>query len=108
MDGPDGNDTAPLECEISGEPPAESLNSIFYQAGHNNFFLNVDDIQAGSHLYSFLDTIRPMLGIGDWFEGSTEFHYSSSHRRINLLYATDALFYFSHTEPLTIHKRFYQ
>ena len=108
MDGPDGQDTAPLVCEISGEPPAESLNNIFSRAEHRNFFLNVEDIQAGSHLYSFLDTIRPMLGIGDWFEGSQEFHYSSSDRRINLLNATDALFYFSHTEPVTIHKRFYQ
>lgn len=106
MEGPDGEDTLPLICEISGNPPSESFNDVFCQAKYENFFLDVRKIRASSPLHSYLGTVRPMLGIGDFFAGSAELHYSTSDRKINILEATDLIFYYSQTEALTLHERF--
>lgn len=106
MTGGDGKDTSPLDCEIKDNPLSGSINEILYQAKYENLFLNVNEINPNSQLYSYLDTIRSYLGVGDWFEGSTEFHYVSATRKINLLRATDLIFYFSETHPIRVHKRF--
>ena len=106
MTGADGKDTSPLDCEIMGDPPSGSINEFFYYAKYKKFFLNVNKINSSSTVYTYLDTLRPMLGIGDWFEGSAEFHYLSSERKVNLLDATDLVFYLSDTHPVNLHKRF--
>ena len=105
MEGPNG-DTPPLDCEIVENPLPESINEIFHQAKSEIFSLDVSKIQPSSKLYSYLDTIRPMLGIGDFYAGTSEPHYLSPERKINLLKATDLVFYFSYTQPVRVHYRF--
>lgn len=105
MEGSDG-DTPPLDCEIIENPLPESINEIFYQAKHKDFFLDVSKIQQSSNLYSYLDTVRPMLGVGDCYAGSIKPHYQSPERQINLLTATNIVFYFSDTHPVRVHERF--
>jgi erythromycin esterase-like protein len=105
MEGPNG-DTPPLDCEIVENPLPESINEIFHQAKSEIFSLDVSKIQQSSKLYSYLDTVRPMLGIGDCFAGSIKPHYHSPERKINLLKATDLVFYFSDTHPVRVHNRF--
>lgn len=101
MEAADGSDTPPLDCEIFESPPEGSINSIFVQAGYKNFFMNVDQINPQSELYSYLDTPRPMIGIGDFYAGLPELHFSDD-RIINLTKATDLIFYFSDTSPINL------
>jgi len=99
-----GNDTSPMVCEIKDDPPKNSLNHIFYQLKYSNFVLNLDQIERNTRLYNFLDGLKPMIGIGDWYAGSPEQHFTSD-RIINLIQAYDVLFYFTDTEQITLKKR---
>lgn len=105
MEGTDGKDTHPLICEINKNPPSGSINEIMHQAKHANYFLDIKKIQSEHHLNKHFDVVRPILGVGDWFEGSMDFHYSTSDRKINLMNATDLVFYFTNTHPVKIFKQ---
>jgi len=105
MEAPDGSDTPPLDCEIFQNPPIESVNAIFIKAKYENFFLDLNQVQSNSKLYYYLDTLRPMLGVGDFYAGFTDPHYFGD-RIINLTKSTNVVFYFSGTKSVTVHKRF--
>lgn len=94
-----GNDTPPLTCEISGEPPAGSLNALFHQARVPRFILNISRLDPEGSLYGYLDRERPMIGVGDLYLGSPELHFTDD-RMINLVQCHDLLFYFQNTRPL--------
>ena len=96
-----GKDTQPLTFEIKEDPPKNSLNYFFHQLQHPNFVLNIDQLKTHTKLYDSLNQMKPMLGVGDWYAGSPEFHYSGD-RIINLVQAHDVLFYFTDTKPVTI------
>lgn len=94
-----GNDTEPLTCSILQNPPEESLNALFHQAQHPQFSLNILDLDRQSPLCRFIDTERPMIGVGDLYLGSPELHFTND-RIINLAQAHDLLFYYRDTGPL--------
>ena len=94
-----GNDTDPLTCQISDNPPAESVNYLFHQAKYPNFVFNINMIDVNSLLFNFLDTLRPMIGVGDLYLGSPELHFTGD-RISRLTKAYDIIFYFSETNPL--------
>ena len=94
-----GNDTPPLTCEIREDPPAGSFNKLFHRAGYQRFVLKVRELDPGSSLFHYLNTERPMIGVGDLYLGSPELHFTND-RIINLVQAHDLLFYFRDTRPL--------
>lgn len=96
-----GNDTPPLTCEISEEPPPASLNALFHRTSVPQFFLHMRDLDPEGSLYAYLDSDRPMIGIGDLYLGSPELHFTHD-RVINVLQAHDLLFYFRDTRPLIV------
>lgn len=104
MSDSSGNDTEPMVCKIEGNPPKNSLNHFFNQLKYPNFILNLNVLEKNTRLYNFLDELKPMIGIGDWYAGSPEQHFTND-RIINLIQAYDILFYFSDTEPITLKKR---
>ncbi len=99
-----GNDTEPMVCKIAGDPPKKSLNHYFKQLQYSNFVLNIDELEQNTRLYNFLNKLKPMIGVGDWYAGNPEMHFTND-RIINLIQAYDVLFYFADTEPVSIIKR---
>lgn len=106
MEGSNGKDTPPLDCKIIGDPLPGSINEIFSEAKYKNFFVDISQLKKGSQLYSYLDTIRTLFGIGDFYAGALEPHYLSPDRKIILLNATDLVFYFSNVNQVNVHERF--
>jgi len=99
-----GKDTKPLTFEIKEIPPKNAVNYLFHKLQYPNFVLNIDQIKRNSRLYDFLNELKPMLGVGDWYAGNPKFHYSGD-RIINLVQAHDVLFYFKDTDELRIFER---
>ena len=99
-----GKDTKPFTFEIKENPPENSVNYLFDQLQYSNFVLNLDQLDRNTKLHNYLNELKPMLGVGDWYAGSPEFHYSGD-RIINIIQAHDVLFYFTDTEPVTIIER---
>ena len=87
-----------MNCEIWKLPPAGSVNAVFNSAKYGNFFLNLKAIPRDGPLYSYLDTLRPMIGVGDAYAGEPELHFTGD-RILNLTEASDLLFYFKKTHP---------
>jgi erythromycin esterase len=97
-----GNDTKPIVWNLKYDPPENSVNHLFCQAGLKNFVLNIAGLSNAGSLYGYLNQERPFFGVGDFYSASEpEIHYSED-RIINLAAAYDIVFYFSDTKPLTI------
>jgi erythromycin esterase len=94
-----GNDTPPMTCRISGDPPEESVNALLHRARYPQFTLNIRDLNTDNPLYRYLNEERPMIGVGDLYLGSPELHFTDD-RIINLVRAHDLLFYYNQTRPL--------
>ena len=96
-----GKDTAPHIIYIDTIPPEGSVNRLFESARYKNFVLDLRNIDTGTKLYTYLDTIRPFLGVGDFYIGNTLAHYKDD-RTVNLVEAYDIIFHFKEIRPLNI------
>ncbi len=94
-----GKDTAPHIIYIDTIPPEGSVNRLFESARYKNFVLDLRNIDTGTKLYTYLDTIRPFLGVGDFYIGNTLAHYSDD-RIVNLAEAYDIIFHIENSEAL--------
>lgn len=103
MEGPNG-DTPPMICELYQNPPKGSVNELFDLADYKNFYLDVNSFNEKSKLNTHLDTLRPMLGVGDCYAGGPEPHYTDE-RITNLTSSTDVIFYFTDTKPVDLKER---
>jgi erythromycin esterase-like protein len=92
--------TAPLVCRLDEDPPLDSVNAVLDGGRHERFVLLLRDVSEGTALHAYLDADRPMLGIGDFFAGTTEPHYRSPERIIRVLETFDVIFYLSDTEGI--------
>lgn len=96
-----GKDTPPHIVYIDTIPPEGSVNRLFGSARYKNFVLDLNNIDAGSKLYTYLDTIRPFLGVGDFYIGNTLAHYKDD-RTVNLIEAYDIIFHLKEISPLDL------
>jgi erythromycin esterase len=98
-----GDDTKPIIWELKEDPPPESANRLFHEAGPPNFFLNLSAPSPGGRLHAFLGRPRSFLGVGDYYTRDTEDHYKED-RIINLARCFDILFHFRKTHAIDIIK----
>jgi erythromycin esterase len=101
MIDPSGADTPPLTCTIEADPPGLSTNFLLHSSPFNPCVLDLRLIPNSTRLFSYLDSKRPLMGVGDCYLGSPELHFSQD-RILNLPEAFDLLFYFDHTHPITL------
>jgi erythromycin esterase-like protein len=94
-----GNDTPPMTCQINQDPPEGSVNDLFHQARYQQFFLDIRDLDTATAIFRYLDSPRPMIGVGDLYLGSPERHFTED-RILNLAKAHDLLFYYTGTRPM--------
>lgn len=94
-----GKDTPPHIIRMDTVAPAESVNHLFGLCRYDNFVLALNRLDIESPLYSYLDTIRGFLGIGDWFRGSTTLHYRED-RTANIARAYDIIFHIDEIKPI--------
>lgn len=99
MSDSSGNDTPPLRCEISGSPPPNSINHFLSGTDYYSYYLNISGLNKNGALYAYLDTLRPMIGVGDLYLGAPERHFFND-RIMNTVEAFDILFYFTDTHAL--------
>jgi erythromycin esterase len=94
-----GKDTPPHIIYIDTIPPEGSVNRLFESARYKNFVLNLGNIDTETKLYTYLDTIRPFLGVGDFYIGNTLAHYKDD-RTVKLAEAYDIIFHIENSEAL--------
>ena len=99
-----GKDTKPIVWNLRYDPPENSVNQLFRQAGFKNFVINIRGLSNKGTLFSYLNEERPFFGVGDFYSATKpEIHYSMD-RIVNLAASYDIVFHFSDTNPLTIFK----
>jgi erythromycin esterase len=95
-----GKDTPPHTIRMDTTAPAESVNHLLSLCRYDNFVLPLNRLDIESPLFSYLDTVRGFLGIGDWFRGSTTLHYLED-RMANIARAYDIIFHIDEIKPIT-------
>ena len=96
-----GGDTSPHIIEMDTIPVKGSVNELFDRLKYENFILDLRKIEKESALYDYLDTIRPFLGIGDWFSGKFINNYSMD-RMQNIMHDYDIIFHIDSINPIIL------
>ncbi len=90
---PSGRDTPPHPVVLDTVPVAGSVNRLLEECSPGNCLIDLRKIPPGSRLYAWLDSVRPLLGVGDFFTGAVTDHYRSADRQSNVLKEYDILLY---------------
>jgi len=97
-----GKDTKPIIWSVASMPAENSSNFLFAQAEYPHFFFNISELSPGSKTYRYLNSERPLLGVGDFYFREAEKHYAEEDRIFNLIKTFDVMFYFTDTKPINI------
>jgi erythromycin esterase len=100
-DSYNGGDTPPHIIYMDTIPVRGSINELFGKSKYDNFILDLRKIDRESPLYNYLDTIRPFLGIGDWFSGKFIHNYSMD-RVQNIVNDYDIIIHIDSINPIIL------
>lgn len=78
-----------------------SVNELFDRSKYGNFILDLRKTEKESALYDYLDTIRPFLGIGDWFSGRFIDNYTMD-RMQDIIHDYDIIIHIDSINPIIL------